>query len=274
MFEKHKEKKKQQKIERLRKELETLQPIIKEHEGCRDTWSPHPETIEIPPPSLPNINETIRKEIAYKKNTKKQQKNEQENTKQKNTPNNIPEFKDINPPLPDRSETYNPASKVKWTTKIKDKFWPERAILINMELDTGFHITFILHTIEKIFTYTKRTYYIDETLKYWHINAKMYCLDYHQSFSMPIKRVIDHTKIRQAIEASGMCEVESAVNPSNLESFIKSKVIEQLLKSQEITDFFKTIKFMIIIMLLLHAVNFILQLKNSGAMDSLKGMIP
>jgi hypothetical protein len=259
MFDKYKAKKLEKQTARLQKELEVAQA-----EREKINLRLNPPKIEEPPAEI----------IKYSPPTTKTVKKTQKTSKQSKVIVQEPVviINEPDPPIPPKSEMYKPIKDQKPITKIKEKIWPERSLLIHMEMANGNHTEFIIHTLDQEFDFGKGKYYIDDTLKYWMSNAKMYALDYHQGFSMPIKRMIQYDKVNAAIAASGLCEVEAATNPRNLEAFIKSKVIEQLMKAQEITEFFKSIKFMIIIMLLLHIINFVLQLKNSGALEKLPGV--
>lgn len=281
MFEKAKARKNAKKIEKLQKELEKAnktQEKLTKPEPTPETAQPleSQPIFEIPPPQIMTYQPPEKTKTTTKTTTgkKKPENKPQTPTQPTPEPTQRPQVatSDIEPPLPSRSEKYDPKENQKWTVKLKDKFWPDRSLLINMEMFTGNHTQFVIHTQDQEFNYAGGTYYIDTTLKYWVTNAKMYALDYHQGFSMPIQRIIRYDKVDQAIQASGLCEVEAATNPKNLEAFIKSKVIEQLMKAQEITEFFKSIKFMIIILLLLNAINFLLMLKNSGALQKIPGL--
>ena len=107
-------------------------------------------------------------------------------------------------------------------------FDKETTLLINMELDNGKHISFIRKIEDNRFGIFGGNYIVDIKMCYYSLSAGMYCLDYHQSFSLPIKRSWDVDGIKTAIESSGIIDCPSATNPSNITRFLNSNIIEQI----------------------------------------------
>jgi len=170
--------------------------------------------------------------------------------------------------LPKKATKFDHIKKAGRMDKIKDRLWPERSLLINMEMRNGMHNYFIINTKNNYFKYAGGTFVIDPQLKYFVVSARTYALDYHQDCSIPIKREIPIKAIEKTIKHSGLTDVESATNPSTLEAFIEGKVIEQLMKAQAIDEFFKKIDMKTWIILLLVALNFILIIYTSGMLKN------
>lgn len=113
------------------------------------------------------------------------------------------------------------------------KFWwrnfeKEFIILVNMELNNGKHISFIRPIGEERFKLFGATYIIDTKLAYYSLSAGMNCLDYHQSFTLPIKRSFPVSEIREAVKNTTYKEIIYATNPNNLDKFLHSNIIEQM----------------------------------------------
>ncbi len=131
--------------------------------------------------------------------------------------------------------------------KFKDKFFPAKTMLMHMELRNGFHTDMLIFASKQAFLYKKSLYIIDDELKYFNVSSKIWCLDYHQDCSLPIKRKIPVDTIKETVELSGISEVELALNPSVLGRFQKSEVIEGVMKGKQISDVLKKLLFITII---------------------------
>lgn len=123
----------------------------------------------------------------------------------------------------------------------------EKSYLINMELRNGNHTHFVVFTPYPHFIYMKGKYLIDDEMKYYDVSSGLFCLDYHQDLSLPIKRKIPFNDIRKIISASGITEVETAINPSSLKAFQESSLIEGVMKGQEIDEAIKKLMLIAII---------------------------
>lgn len=164
------------------------------------------------------------------------------------------------------------------TEKWYNRYWrllksmfkkPQPRLGIQMELRDGSHTTFLQDVATVNFTYRGATYIIDDELKYFHKGMKLYCLDYHQDFALPIRRKIPLNALQKGIEESGITEVEHATNPIILERFIISKIAEGIMKGQAIDEFLKALKVLIIIILVVVVLTFLITLGSSGMLTSL-----
>lgn len=135
--------------------------------------------------------------------------------------------------------------KWRWRT-----FEKESIILINMQLDNGKHISFIRKIEDNKFELFERTYIIDLKLAYPSLSAGMSCLDYHQSYSLPIRRNWDVDGIKTAIESSGIIDCPAATNPSNITRFLQSNIIEQIFQGAALGKLLTLILVLIIISLI------------------------
>lgn len=173
--------------------------------------------------------------------------------------------------LPENSKERTHVRGVK--AKVMDRVKPERTYLINMELRNGMHTTLSINTSKNHFKYAGGVYVIDPQMQYFHVASRTYALDYHQDFTLPIKREFDVKGIQATIKQLGRIDPEqitTATNPSALESFMEGKVIEQLMKAQDIDAFFKQMRLIFIIGLVLNALTFIILVKSTGMLDNLK----
>lgn len=168
---------------------------------------------------------------------------------------------------------YKVYQALKWTEigKIINKWEVQKnqskVFLIHMELDNGKHRQFTILTEFGSFVFNNKRYLIDEECKYDDIDAKLWCLDYHESLCLPIKRHIprndlireaeqqsekiyemllnhDDSRVRKAIAEIPKPDIVYAINPENLERFMISKVIEKVIKGGEMDDIFSFLKTM------------------------------
>lgn len=178
----------------------------------------------------------------------------------------------------DKTKDYDPTSykKSKWTVqywygRFILKFRKENVVLINMELSNGLHTKFIVKLKnDNTFKYKKKMYILDEDSKYYVTSSKIYAFDFHENFSIPIKRKIPMPSIRKTVEGSGLSEVEYMTNPSTLERFSISKIAEGIMKGQQIDEFFKKIQIMIIIILITVVIHLLLFAQKSGMLSQVQ----
>lgn len=180
-------------------------------------------------------------------------------------------------PLETKDQKYiNPLKRIskfeitRYKNWIKEKFFPAKSVLINMELLNGFHRFFLVKEKENGFKFSGKFYIFDNELKYYCFDSKLWCYDYHQNFCMPIKRKIPVTDVIKTIEESSITEVEYATNPSTLERFITSKIAEGIMKGQQIDEFFKRISMLVIIILIISVIHLCLFLFKTGMLQSIK----
>lgn len=152
----------------------------------------------------------------------------------------------------------------------KDKYFPARSVLVNMELMNGMHKTWIVIENKGGFIYRGSKYILDSDVKYYNLNAKLYCYDFHEALSIPIKRVIPVKEIIQSVDESSLTEVESALNPSTLQKFIESRIAEGVLKGQQIDDFIRQMRIIMIIILIVGLIHLALFVHGSGMLNDLK----
>jgi len=151
---------------------------------------------------------------------------------------------------------------------LKDKFFPERSYLINMELRNGNFSCFLIIPQKDSFKYMKGEYIIDSSMKYFNVSSQIWCLDYHQDISIPIKRRVNIAALKKNIKVPGVIDVDTAINPVSLRDFIESEVIQKVMKGEELDNFFRFMKMATIILLIICGLTFILMLKSSGILQS------
>jgi hypothetical protein len=170
---------------------------------------------------------------------------------------------------------FNPSVPLKvsdlkgYAKRIKYNFNTSKAMLINMELSNGDHTQFIAYPQKERFEYNKKMYIIDHQFKYYVHSAKMFCLDYHEDFVLPVKRRIPIDLMRKATASQGVTDIENATNPSTLKRFIESEIIEKVMKGQEFEDALKFIKFVVIVGAIVGVVHLIIFVSKSGMLTSI-----
>jgi len=157
-----------------------------------------------------------------------------------------------------------------WKQKITENMFPGRVVLINMELLNGMHRTFLIKEVNDGFSYRAKKYIFDSDNKYFNIDAKMYCYDFHESFTLPIKKKIPITDIKKTLEQSELTEVEYATNPATLERFIVARIAEGIMKGQQLDDWMKQIRVMLVVIMIAVIIHLLLFVSKSGMLQQIK----
>ena len=122
--------------------------------------------------------------------------------------------------LPKTGKSHNIQDKASIFEKIRNYFKTSQVLLVNFELRNGNHRSFTIIDKQGEFRFLKCLYIIDQSLKYYNIDSKMWCLDYHQDYSLPVKRIIRVELIKKAIEDSNIIEAEASTNPSLIDTYV------------------------------------------------------
>ena len=157
-----------------------------------------------------------------------------------------------------------------WKAHLLERFNPETTALISMELMNGFHRLFVVKEKDEGFQYRGKKYLFDNEAKYYIIDSKLWCYDFHENFTLPIKRKIPLTHIKKSLEHSNISEVEYATNPATLERFTISKIAEGIMKGQAIDEFMKQIRLLLIIAMVTAVIHLALFMFKSGMLQSIK----
>jgi len=144
--------------------------------------------------------------------------------------------------------------------KIKEK----KALLINMELVSGFVEHFLIEIKDESFTFNKGTYIVDLSQSAWDLTAKVYALDYHEGFCLPIKRHVDIGKLNTAIINSKEYDCETATNPSNIRQFMLSNIIEQVIAGARLSKWLQAMRLMVIVILIIVSVSLLILFFKMG----------
>ena len=162
----------------------------------------------------------------------------------------------------------------KFITKIKDffkdKYFPDKTVLVNMELTNGMHKSWLVIEKNRGFKYKNGLYILDEESKYFNIDAKLWSYDFHENFSLPVRRKIPVTDIKKTLESVDISEVEYATNPMTLERFVISRVAEGIMKGQQLDEFMRKLMLIMIITMLGTLIHFILFIFASGMLKNIK----
>lgn len=159
-------------------------------------------------------------------------------------------------------------------SKLKVKKQKKRPVaLISMELKNGLHREFLVKEHEKGgFVWNKKRYVFDIQNRYYNIDSNLWCYDYHEDFTLPLKRQIPVNDIKKAIEASrGITEVEYSFNPSVLDRFIMSEIAQAIIRGASLGALFKLLVILVVIVMFIVAGDLILAVYSSGIIESFSG---
>ena len=174
---------------------------------------------------------------------------------------------------PVKLDEYDPVKRMgkfqKLKHKIKGLFHSGSGLLINMELVVGDHLSFIVWEKDGGFKFHGGKFLFDHESKYYNVSAKMWCYDYHEKFSLPIKRRFPYREFRDTVknEAPNM---ELATNPDSLEEFINAKIIEGIMKGAGLEAFLRRLFFISLINLIILIGFVIMFAAKTGMFDKVK----
>lgn len=160
-----------------------------------------------------------------------------------------------------------------YVQKVKEFFFPDRMVLIQMEYANGFHDSFLVVGTDSGFRLHGRKYLFDDKEKYYHLTARYWCYDYHENFALPLRRKIPVNEIKATIEQEEGIEYEYAVNPSSLMRFITAKIAEGIMQGQDIPELIRRIFLILVILLILVAGHVLLFAYKTGMFQQIKGIV-
>jgi hypothetical protein len=123
-------------------------------------------------------------------------------------------------------------------------------LLINMERVNGEHETFFINLDLNSFIWEKNTYMVDINTRYYSVQGKCFCLDYHEQYTLPIKRAIPIKDIRNQI-TNAYPQISFASDPNLLKLFVESDVIKKILQGSAIEDMFNLFKILMFVNLII-----------------------
>jgi len=143
-------------------------------------------------------------------------------------------------------------------------------MLINMELANGFHRTFLVRQKDDNFKYDDKVYIIDNELKYYNLDSRLWQLDYHENLTIPVKRKIPLTEIQKSIATGKLNSIETATNPALIEKFVTSKITESLMKGGQFVEFLKQFRFYIVVIMIVSIIHLGLFMYGSGMLSNIR----
>lgn len=156
-----------------------------------------------------------------------------------------------------------------WKDWFLDKYFPAKVILINMELNNGFHRLFMVKEKDDGFVFRHKKYLFDDESKYYNIDAKLYVFDFHESIVLPVKRKIPVTSIKKVLESTEGIDIEYAINPSTLQRFMTAKIAEGVMKGTQMDEFMRKLQMFLIVTMIAVLVHFALFLYASGILQNI-----
>jgi hypothetical protein len=158
-----------------------------------------------------------------------------------------------------------------WVDKWNLSRHASSTVLIHFELKNGFHRQFLAKEDTKGgFRYKDNMYIFDQSLKYYDIDAALWCYDFHEDFSLPIKRSVPIEELKKYIYTSKVTDIEYATNPKLLEKFVDSKIIEAIMRGAQLDEWMKQMRVLIIITLFVSSLMLILFVWKSGMLSQVK----
>ena len=157
-----------------------------------------------------------------------------------------------------------------WKFWFKEKYFPAKVVMINMELINGFHRSMIVVEKDGGFVFRGKKYIFDDDSKYYNMDAKLYTFDFHENLVLPIKRIIPVTAIKKTIESTEDIDIEYAINPSTLQRFMTAKIAEGVMKGTMLDEFLRKLQMFIIVIMVAVLVHLALFIYASGLLENIQ----
>ncbi len=181
-----------------------------------------------------------------------------------------------------------------WKDRRMAKKYPEKVVLVRLEMNNGRHREFLVKEHADGFTYDDKKYIFDLDNKYYVVDSNIWAYNFHESFSLPIKKnivlnpelqeIFDKIEaetrkgidptipidlIKETIEHSGITQIENAVNPTTLERVSESQFVQMILQGATLGKLFKILLIIAIISALIIAADLVVDLIGSGLLEEL-----
>lgn len=157
-----------------------------------------------------------------------------------------------------------------WKDFFKEKYFPAKIVMINMELINGFHRSMIVVEKDGGFEFRGKRYVFDDDSKYYNMDAKLYVFDFHENLVLPVKRKIPVTAIKKTIESTDDIDIEYAINPSTLQRFMTAKIAEGVMKGTMLDEFLRKLQMFIIVIMVAVLAHLALFIYGSGMLENIQ----
>ena len=176
-----------------------------------------------------------------------------------------------------------------WRINRMSKKYPDKVVLIRMEMNNGTHREFKVRDDSFGFVFNGGRYAFDLETKYYVVDTNIWAYDFHESMSLSVKkglkvspiilkylaelekdsklsieRRIPINVIKETIEQSGITEVENSINPVTLERLIKSQIIQAILQGSALGRLFKIVLIIVIIILIAVSIDVVIDFIDSS----------
>lgn len=165
--------------------------------------------------------------------------------------------------------------RLKWLTKIPPNiaekinlmFNRSTIIKVNMFLENGDETSYLVNVKNGMFEFKGNPYIINPDYFYYNFHDRFYCLDYHEGFTLPVKRVINLNDLKKGFKDASP-EISYIVNPALAKAWLKSDGIAKIMSGSKFTKLLTTIFWLIIIVLILSGITLMVIIFKIGKMPS------
>ena len=155
-----------------------------------------------------------------------------------------------------------------------NKFKAHQRYLVRMLLRNGDRKDVIIFSTDGSFRCLGGMYVIDESLAHFNMSARLWELEYHQDYTLPIDRSINMQEVRKMSSDPQVSDLDVAFNPYQLEKFSESKVTEGMMKGAGLADWLKQMKLILIVLVVIGAAHLLLFVIKTGMLQSVAGVVP
>lgn len=156
----------------------------------------------------------------------------------------------------------------KWRDFFIVLFHKPSLVMANIELLNGRHRTLMVKGNANSFKFQGKEYVFDDEAKYYVSDCNLWAFDYHESFSLPIKRRIEVNDVVNAMDSLDDVVVNST-NPSTLRRFVISEVAKGVMQGAQIHDKIRMIVVLIVIGIVVGVIHLLLYAQKIGVFAQL-----
>lgn len=176
----------------------------------------------------------------------------------------------------------------RWKERRMLKKFPQKVVLVRMEMNNGTHREFLVKDDASGFTYNGGRYVFDLENRYWVTDSLIWAYDFHESISISlrtelkpndelmeyisdlekdskkgIKKKLPINELKETIEQSGITQVENSINPIVLERVIKSEIIQAILQGSALGRLFRVLLIIVIIIVIIVSLDTVIDFISS-----------
>jgi len=143
------------------------------------------------------------------------------------------------------------------------KFRKRQRFLVEMHYANGSVQYFIVSYLDRRFMLKGRVYVIDEDVKEWCVNLRLFKLVYHEDFTLPYRSDVSADELMGGV-GEGNRDIRTSFSPSVLRDVLKFEYVKGVIRGAEVSQLVKRIFIAVIVVLLAVLAHLFINAYKSG----------